>query len=73
MFVVEKEHYDRQAETTHVIGVYATKQEAFGLITVVAECKNVSSPIGIEHIRNFLTKINRLKISKGIDCEPQTF
>ncbi|MGQ9551843.1 MAG: hypothetical protein ACUVUE_05385, partial [Candidatus Bathycorpusculaceae bacterium] len=38
-FVVEKERYDRQAETTHVIGVYATKQEAFELITVAVECK----------------------------------
>jgi len=54
------------AGATHEIDVFASKEEPFGKVMVAIECKNVSSKIGIEDLRNFQVKLTRLKISKGI-------
>jgi len=57
--------HDRDG-VSHEIDVLGSKSEAFGTIRVAAECKYVSSPIGIEDIRNFQVKLTALNISKGI-------
>ncbi len=50
----------------HEVDIYAKANEAYGEIRIAVECKSHSSPVGIEDIRNFITKLNSLGSLKGI-------